>query len=80
MTSKTKFNSAFEKYFSQQAARKKAITPNQIKELISELRKELLQQGRLPLPVGPVRLDVTHRVVKAAILANSPVWLPKHLD
>ena len=77
MTTKPKLNSVFEEYFSQQAARKKAITPDQKKALTNKLRQELLQEGRLPLPAGPVRFDVQNLTMRAAILAGSPVSLPE---
>lgn len=69
MNTKRKINNVSGEYFSQQAARNKSITPSQKKALVNKLRQELSRNGRMPLLTGPVRLDITHPMVKAAILA-----------
>ncbi len=71
MATKRELNSAFEKHYSQRIAKENAITPGQKKALIQKLRQELSVQGRVPLPAGPVKLDVNHPVVKAAISGRS---------
>lgn len=58
---------AFERYFAQRVARAKAITPGQKKELIEQLRRELEEEGRVPLSSGPVKIDTSHPIVCAAL-------------
>lgn len=71
MATNRELNSAFEKHFERQTAKESAITPGQKKALIEKLRRELKETGRIPLPTGPVKLDVTHPVVKAALSGRS---------
>lgn len=71
MATKRELQTAFEKHYSQRTAKENAITPGQKKTLIEKLRQELAEQGRVPLPTGPVKLDVNHPVVKAAISGRS---------
>ena len=58
---------AFERYYTQRLARAEAITPGQKIALINQLRRELSEQGRLPLASGPVRVDPNHPIVQATL-------------
>ena len=58
-------NQSFNEYFTTRAA--KTTTPEQKKALIHQLRLELKQEGRLPLPTGPFKLDTKHKMVRAAL-------------
>ena len=71
MATKRELLSAFEKHFSKRVRKENAITPGQKKILIGKLRQELKEDGRVPLPTGPVKLDVKHPVVKAALSGRS---------
>ena len=70
-TPNRELETAFERYFSVRIEKEKAITPGQKKELIAKLRQELSEQGRVPLPTGPVRIDPKHPAIRAALEGRS---------
>lgn len=65
------FHAAFERYLAERITRARAITPGDKKALIEELRRELQEQGRVPLPSGPLKVDPRHPIVKAALEGRS---------
>lgn len=58
---------AFERYFSNRVEKARAITPGQKNDLIEQLRRELEEDGRVPLPAGPVKVDPKHPAIRAAL-------------
>ena len=58
---------AFERYLTARFNRARAITPGDKKEVIAALRRELDEEGRVPLPNGPIKVDPRHPIVKAAL-------------
>lgn len=66
MTDQT-LSEAFNRYLASRFAQADAITPGQKLEVIRNLRKETHEQGRVPLPGGPVRVDVHNEAVHAAL-------------
>ena len=66
-TTNRELTNAFERYFSGRVQKARAITPGQKKELIERLRQELKEDGRVPLPTGPVKVDPKHAAIRAAL-------------
>ena len=66
MTDQT-LSEAFNRYLSSRFAQEDAITPGQKLEVIRHLREETHEQGRVPLPGGPVRVDINNEAVQAAL-------------
>ncbi len=58
---------AFNRYLNSRFTQADAITPGQKLAVIRTLREETYEQGRVPLPGGPVRVDVSNEAVKAAL-------------
>ena len=57
-TTNRKLTLVFERYFSTRLEEASAITPGQKKDLIAQLRRELNEDGRIPLPAGPVKASL----------------------
>lgn len=58
---------AFAHYLHTRFARADAITPGQKIQVVAALRRETHELGRVPLPGGPVRVDVSNDAVQAAL-------------
>lgn len=68
-TTNRKLTLVFERYFSTRLEEAGAITPGQKKDLIAQLRRELNEDGRIPLPAGPVKADTNNTpAIRAALL------------
>lgn len=58
---------AFDRYLAARFTQADAITPGQKLAVIQTVRQETHEQGRVPLPGGPVRVDVANEAVQAAL-------------
>ncbi len=65
--SNRELENAFERYFSNRVEKARAITPGQKEDLIEQLRRELKEEGRVPLTTGPVKVDPRHPAIRAAL-------------
>lgn len=66
-------NLAFERYFLGRSQMAGAIRNEQKKELIEQLRRELKEEGRVPLPAGPVKVNLEHPAIRAALEGSNGV-------
>ena len=66
-TTNRELNLVFEGYLKDRVEQARAITPGQKKDLIAQLRWELNFEGRVPLLGGPIRTNVKHPAIRAAL-------------
>ena len=71
MVTSPKQQTAFSQYLTVRFNKALAITPGDKKEVIAALKHELIEEGRVPLPIGSVvrsvKIDPRHPIVKAAL-------------